>query len=643
MAYVDMFTAAASFPNAGRRDLERKLANATEELLVLQESLQKTNHATESISNMLDGFDLRLGALQSSILPIHKLTSKLTKLHERIQQSLNEVQSIVDYYEIGTKEEPLIAKGPDDDNLDPYLQSVDNLKEALVYLQTTNYKASERSITQLKYALTKALGQLNNLFRRVLTAASTPVDVDLPTGDARQLQPAYSENAFRELEPIPTHILALLQRLTREFQATNNIGGLAFPRVYLKTYEEIRAKYLMRALQPVADAAKDQDQKQIDKVMYSRSTCLLVPYVHRLLEMLKAERELTYKLLPKPDQLPAFQNTVAVAIDAFIEAAETVCGKAQRLALRREYQHTCIIIDVVQGLSLAVMEFEGVLTSAGPKGMSLNDLCKKYKGFIVEALQMLLEDIKNDPTKGSPVAADGTVHELTSRTMNVLRRFADYHDALNDIIAENNTLQTSTFGGYFTAVLLSLQTTIDSKSKGYKHKQTLAWIFLLNNYYYMVKGARGILNVIGDGGSDDAASLIADAVVRLEKLCAVGREGYRDSWKAVIEAVSDKGMPILATTKSLSKSQREAIKEKFKQFNNALEDIVKTQRSYSVPDAELRALLVKDVRAIVMPFYKLFYERNVAYEFSKTPEKYIRYAPQALEEVIDGLFAPGNS
>ncbi|KAJ3171254.1 K(+)/H(+) antiporter [Geranomyces variabilis] len=604
-----------------RRDLERKLRKDTEDLELLEESLAKTNVLTNKIESMLSSFDYRLGRLETSILPIHRSTQKLTKLYDHIDGSLAQVQTVIDYFDIGTKEEAFLARGPQEPDLAPFLKSVESLKEALIYLQRTKYKASERATNTLKYTLTKALGQLNNLFRKWLTAASVPLDT-------------LNRDVTADIPFIPADQFTNLSTLSLELQ-TSSVGDLSFPPVYLKVYEEVRSAYLLKSLAPLAAAAKEQEQKGLQgKAAYAKGSSALVGYTKWLLKLLKAERGLTGKLLPKANGLTSFQATITPAVDAFVQLGESMCARVKKNVSKREYGDVFMLIDVVEGLVDGIREYDGIIAFAGAKGNEINDLAANCKAVVIQVFAQFYDYIKNDTGKGAAISVDGTVHELTSTTLNTLRRLVEYNDVIDRIIADGaNPMGASTFATTATDILTSLSISLDAKAKTYK-KPTLGAIFLLNNFSYILKHVRssGLADVVG-----------ALEISRLEKSALKGRQGYRDSWTPVIEAVSDKGTTAFSpgTAKpTLTNSQRTSIKDQFKTFNTEFEETTRAQRAYSVPDPDLRATLVKDIKAIICPFYKQFYEKHIELDFTKNQEKYVKYTPKTLEAAIEHFFEP---
>ena len=90
---------------------------------------------------------------------------------------------------------------------------------------------------------------------------------------------------------------------------------------------------------------------------------------------------------------------------------------------------------------------------------------------------------------------------------------------------------------------------------------------------------------------------------------------------------------------SLNKQQKEQIKEKFKSFNKEFDEVLLTQKGYAIPDVELRAQVLKEVRVILCPMYNRFHDKyTTAVEFTRNPEKYIKYNKQELESQLEKLF-----
>jgi len=73
-------------------------------------------------------------------------------------------------------------------------------------------------------------------------------------------------------------------------------------------------------------------------------------------------------------------------------------------------------------------------------------------------------------------------------------------------------------------------------------------------------------------------------------------------------------------------------------FNKELEDIQRIQKTFSIPDPELRETMREDNRNFILPFYTPFLRRYENAHFSKNPEKYLKYSEKDLVKIIDGFF-----
>ncbi|KAJ3045684.1 Exocyst complex component 7 [Rhizophlyctis rosea] len=591
-----------------RRELERRL----------EEDIEDAERMKESLDGMLSSFDHRLGRLETSILPIHRSTQKLTKLYDNINKSLQQLQTVIDYFDTATQEEPNITKGPEELELGPYLKSVQRMKDALTYLKESNYKAADRGVVHLKEILSRAIRQLDALFRKWLTAASTPIDTTrvLEGGD---------------ISGPPSTLLANLGSLCTELAASiEYLGPLT---TYIQTYEEIRSAYLLKSLQGLAQAAREQDQKgaAVKKTAYVRGSSAFVPYSKCLLRLLKAERDLNNKLIPKREAGASFTNTIGPAVDVYVEIGEAMLTRVKRNLQRKETGDVYMLIDVVEGMIGAVKEYDGLIAYAGSKGNDIHELASNCKATTIGFFRDMYEDIRNDTGKTSGLSADGTVHELISTTLNTLKRLVDYNTAIDLILSDlqSHNLAPS-FAAYSNAVLDALAINLESKSKGYK-KPTLATLFLLNNYHFVHKTLKGtrLSNVVGD----DTVKRFDNEIKRVSLL-------YKESWKPCLECLSIVGdiANIPEGAKNLSKTQREIIKERFKTFNSEFEDLYKSQKNYTVPDVELRGQLMRDVKISLVPMYQRFHSRWATVDFASKPEKYIKYSPESLEVMVDKFF-----
>ena len=230
---------------------------------------------------------------------------------------------------------------------------------------------------------------------------------------------------------------------------------------------------------------------------------------------------------------------------------------------------------------------------------------------------------------------------------------------------------------YLVESLDALVANLEQKARSYRKgltitgdkaaiRSSLASIFLLNNLHFVLKSLRGsaeLMSMLGDQGT------VAKLQLRFEEEL----NSYIDTWTPLVSKFADipslnslsgptvgmgvggvggsmiilqksvnddniaqPGNPVVGT---LSKTDRNTLKDLFTTFNADFEDALKSQRRISVPDTELRLVVVGRVKEAVVPMYASLLGRVGGLDFSKSPEKYLRYSCEGVDEALGRLFS----
>ncbi|KAJ3207819.1 Exocyst complex component 7 [Dinochytrium kinnereticum] len=570
-----------------RLELEKQLEKDNEELAHLQESLQKTNGLTEKM------------------------------------RTLEKVAMIVEYLDLPYKEETFITKGPSKDgDLNSYLAVVSKMKEALSYLTATKYKASEMAIIQLKLVLLKAQMHFDVLFRKWLVQCSLPID-SLEYIEADKPPPTIPQEKLDELSNLAAELGTL-------DMAPGDKGDL---REHVKIYAEVRSGYLKKSLAPLASVASSQDYKKVQG--YQKGASMFPAYLKCFLRMIKIEKELIGKLIIKPQALACYNLTIKDAADLLVETGDTLVLRGKRIMQKKDSNDIYMLIDISEALTIVVKEYEGIIKAStyysGEKGLEISEMIGHVKSTSAQFFKEILDELQADNQKAA-LPSDGTVHEITSVTMNVIKRLLDYQSAVDVILnyarTTTITLPSPNFQILMTDFLENLLTSLDGKAKCFK-KVTLGHIFLMNNCYYVHKQAK--LNRLDE-------IVKTDIVARFEANWSKHKDLYRETWKPCFDYLMDTIYVQTGGVKALTKAQKDGVKDRFKNFNSELESMLAIQRTYTIPDPDLKANVMKDLKAILLPLYSRFYERYTHTEFTKSPEKYMKYNKEALEKLLDQFF-----
>ncbi|XP_073098660.1 exocyst complex component EXO70A1-like isoform X1 [Elaeis guineensis] len=110
----------------------------------------------------------------------------------------------------------------------------------------------------------------------------------------------------------------------------------------------------------------------------------------------------------------------------------------------------------------------------------------------------------------------------------------------------------------------------------------------------------------------------------------------RASWTKVLSCLKDDGLGGTGSSRNVS---REALKERFKNFNLAFEEICRTQTKWKVPDSQLREELRISISEKVIPAYRSFVGRfHGQLEGGRHVAKYVKYTPEDIENYLSDLF-----
>ncbi|XP_023274662.1 exocyst complex component 7 isoform X1 [Seriola lalandi dorsalis] len=380
-------------------------------------------------------------------------------------------------------------------------------------------------------------------------------------------------------------------------------------------------------------------------------------YIHCIsafVKLAQSEYALLTEIIPEHHQKKTFDSLIQEALDNLMLEGDNIVSAARRAIMRHDYSAVLTIFPILRHLKMNKSEFDSTLqgTAASTKN-KLPTLITSMETIGAKALEEFADSIKNDPDKEYNMPKDGTVHELTSNAILFLQQLLDFHETAGAMLAsqvlgdtynipldprENSSASSYTsdfnkrlLSTYICKVLGNLQLNLLSKSKVYEDS-ALSAIFLHNNYNYILK-------------SLEKSELIQLVTVTQKKAETSYRElieqqiqMYQRSWQKVTEHLTDRNMPVFQPGTKLKDKERQVIKDKFKGFNDGLEELCKIQKGWAIPDKEQRDFIRQAQKKVVSDAYRAFLQRCANISFTKNPEKYHKYRPEEVEEMIEKLF-----
>ncbi|XP_012989500.1 exocyst complex component 7 isoform X1 [Esox lucius] len=381
-------------------------------------------------------------------------------------------------------------------------------------------------------------------------------------------------------------------------------------------------------------------------------------YIHCIsafVKLAQSEYALLTEIIPEHHQKKTFDSLIQEALDNLMLEGDNIVSAARRAIIRHDYSAVLTIFPILRHLKQTKADFDSTLqgTAASTKN-KLPTLITSMETVGAKALEEFADSIKNDPDKEYNMPKDGTVHELTSNAILFLQQLLDFQETAGAMLASQvlgdtynipldpreTSSSASSYSSEFSRRLLSsyickvlgnLQLNLLSKSKVYEDS-ALSAVFLHNNYNYILKSLEKseliqLVTVTQKKAESSYQELILQQI-----------QVYQRSWQKVTEHIMDRNMPSFQPGTKLKDKERQMIKEKFKGFNDGLEELCKIQKVWAIPDKEQRDAIRQAQRRMVSEAYRAFLQRYVNISFTKNPEKYYKYRPEQVEEMIDRLF-----
>ncbi|XP_037057449.1 exocyst complex component 7 isoform X6 [Peromyscus leucopus] len=665
--------------SARRREIEDKLKKEEETLSFIRDSLEKSDQLTKNMVSILSSFESRLMKLENSIIPVHKQTENLQRLQENVEKTLSCLDHVISYYHVASDTEKVIREGPTG-RLEEYLGSMAKIQKAVEYFQDNSPDSPE--LNKVKLLFERGKESLESEFRSLMTRHSKVVSpvliLDLISGD--------DELEVQEegtLEHLPESVLQDVVRISRwlveygrnqdfmnvyyqirssqldrsikglkeHFRKSSSSSGVPYsPAIPNKRKDtptkkpikrpghehDFRVKHLSEALNDKHGPLAGRDD------MLDVETDAYIHCVSAFVKLAQSEYQLLMDIIPEHHQKRTFDSLIQDALDGLMLEGENIVSAARKAIIRHDFSTVLTVFPILRHLKQTKPEFDQVLqgTAASTKN-KLPGLITSMETIGAKALEDFADNIKNDPDKEYNMPKDGTVHELTSNAILFLQQLLDFQETAGAMLASQETSSSATsyssefskrlLSTYICKVLGNLQLNLLSKSKVYEDP-ALSAIFLHNNYNYILKSLE----------KSELIQLVAVTQKTAERSYREHIEQqiqtYQRSWLKVTDYIAEKNLPVFQPGVKLRDKERQMIKERFKGFNDGLEELCKIQKAWAIPDTEQRDKIRQAQKNIVKETYGTFLHRYGSVPFTKNPEKYIKYRVEQVGDMIDRLF-----
>ncbi|NXJ88372.1 EXOC7 protein, partial [Corythaixoides concolor] len=686
--------------SARRREIEDKLKQEEETLSFIKESLEKSDQLTKNMVSILSSFESRLMKLENSIIPVHKQTENLQRLQENVEKTLSCLDHVISYYHVAKDTEKIIKEGPTG-RLEEYLNCMDKIQKAVEYFQDNNPDSPELNRVKSLFERGKESleSEFRSLMTRHTKPVPPVLILDLISGDDEmETQEEMSlehlpESVLHDIIRISGWLVEngrnqdfmtvyfqirsvqldrSIKGLKDHFRKNSSSTGVPYsPAIQNKRKDTPTKKPVKRpgTIRKAQNLLKQYSQHGLDG---KKGASNLIPmegrddvfdieidaYIHcvsAFVKLAQSEYQLLTEIVPEHHQKKTFDSLIQESLDNLIMEGDNIVSAARKAIIRHDYSAVLTIFPILKHLKQMKPEFDQVLqgTAAGTKN-KLPGLITSMETTGAKALEEFADNIKNDPDKEYNMPKDGTVHELTSNAILFLQQLLDFQETAGAMLASQvlgdtynipldpreTSSSASSYSSEFSRRLLStyickvlgnLQLNLLSKSKVYEDP-ALSAIFLHNNYNYILKSLE----------KSELIQLVAVTQKTAERsyreLIEQQIQTYQRSWLKVTEYISERNLPVFQPGVKLKDKERQMIKERFKGFNDGLEELCKIQKAWAIPDMEQRDKIRQAQKNIVRETYGAFLNRYGNVPFTKNPEKYIKYHVDQVGEMIEKLF-----
>ncbi|XP_061428201.1 exocyst complex component 7 isoform X3 [Lethenteron reissneri] len=682
--------------SARKRDIEEKLNQEQHVLNFIRESLDKSEQQTASMVGILSSFECRLARLEDAIVPVYRQTETLQRLQENVERTLGALHHVIGYYSVARDTQRVVKEGPAG-RLEEYLECMARIQNAVEYFTENNPDSPELNTVKSLFENGKEWleGEARTLLQRHSKAVPPVLLLDALAQDedeaAQEGEACATEGtADVHIQQLPERALADLVRISHWLVESGRSHDL------MTVYYQLRSGQMLRSLQglkehlrrshhaaaghsPAVGARRTNTPtkrlpastgkrtgtlrkaqnllKQYAQQEARKGCSNLSPMegsveawdveidayilcVSAFVKLAHSEYQLLTQIIPDFHHKKTFDSLIQESLDSLVAEGDGVVAAARRAVMRHDYSAVLSVLPVLRHLKACKPQFDIVLQgTAAPTKNKLPTLISAMETTGAKALEEFADSIKNDPDKEYNMPKDGTVHELTSNAILFLQQLLDFQETAAAMLAsqDSSTLSHSSefsrklLSTYVSRVLGNLQGNLLSKCRVYEDP-ALGCIFLLNNYNYTLKALQ----------RSELLQLVEVTQPNLERtyeeLIDSQLQSYRRSWMKVLESISDRNMPVLTPGAKLKDKERQVIKDRFKGFNEGLEELCRVQKCWAVPERELRERLRQEGKKLLLNSYRVFVDRYGSVPFTKNPSKYVRFRSEQVAEMIDRLF-----
>ncbi|KAL8906599.1 MAG: hypothetical protein Q9207_001923 [Kuettlingeria erythrocarpa] len=631
----------------------RDAAHAEEsaEVEVLIAEAAKFDAISKQIKASLSRLDGGKHMAKDSTRPVYSNTQGLQALNGNIDKILDAIDKMLGPSEDKGREERIIRAGPERTGLPDYLASLKRVHKALSQMSSTNLRINQQAIGDFNELLSEGSNRLQDLFRSTLAESVQPVE---------PLHFITKQLAFPDLPQERVSKLGTIDSFLSS-AAVRDSSYSSRESPSMRIYAEMRGAYLSGSLHNLSAASINISKRKASDEIYRQGTSGVGTYASAIEGIFSAEFNNISAIFSRDDWGLAFDATCRKALAEFAKTLREL-----NMHIKSNLPTDCFlvyeILEIVTNVGYRIDQLTGQLK------LPFADALKPVRETAKSSLAELLEDVRRRISSMPSLPSDGSSLPLTVEVMTRMQTLTLYPQSLASIItslgdgnwtsvpAVHSTSSTSLpslqsfdvgadatqlLAHYIMDTIDALLSSLDAKARTLLKGKSLSGVFTANNVAVIDRMIR----------SSDLSSVLASgsASAKIESWRKKGTSAYLDSWREPCSALMDvqytnRGarppsgsngiIDSTAVIKQLGSKDKDAIKEKFRNFNNSFDELSARHKAMQM-EREVRSLLAREVQAMIEPLYARFWDRY--HEIDKGKGKYVKYDKGSLSAALAAL------
>ncbi|KAL9016928.1 MAG: hypothetical protein Q9185_005714 [Variospora sp. 1 TL-2023] len=631
----------------------RDAAHAEEsaEVEVLIAEAAKFDAMSKQVKASLGRLETANQLVNSNVNEVYSNTQGLQVMNDNIDKVLDAIDKMLRPSEDKGREERIIRAGPERVGLPDYLTSLKRVDRALSQMSSSGLRINQQIIGDFNELLSEGNNRLQALFRSTLADNVQPVE-PLHYITKQLPFPVLPQESASKLGSMDSFLSSTAAR-----DASHNSRESPSVRIYA----EMRGAYLSGSLHNLSAASISTSKRKASDEIYRQGTSGIGTYASGIEGIFSAEFNNISAIFSRQDWGLAFDATCRKALAEFAKTLREL-----NMHIKSNLPTDCFlayeIVEIVTNVGYRLDQLSGQLK------LPFADALKPIRETAKSSLAELMEDVRRRVSSMQTLPLDGSSVPFTAEVMTRMQALTIYPQSLGSVMTSlgdgnwqtvpsvNSTSSvslpslksfdvgadtTQLLAHYIMDTIETLLTSLDSKARGLLKSKALWGVFMANNVAVIDRMIRSsdLSTVLNSGG----------ASARVESWRKKGTSAYLESWREPCSALMDvqytnRGarppsgsnglIDSAAVIKQLGSKDKDAIKEKFKNFNASFDDLSGRHKALQM-EREVRSLLAREVQAMIEPLYARFWDRY--HEIDKGKAKYVKYDKGSLSAQLAAL------